>query len=614
MKERIQFLLLYYIFWFTYFICARIIFLIYHIQDVKSLTLELIYGIFKNGVVMDLSMSAYLSVIPFLLVTFSHFFKKSRLESMLYGYTFFFTVILTLVIVIDLEVYNVWKFRLDATPLNYLSSPREAFASASSSPLLQLFVSFLILLAIASYFVYRIISHNLNKWKFTEKIPFIPISFIVTALLVIPIRGGISSQNLKPGSLYFSDNYFVNISTLNSPWYFGYSLLKQFDTKLNPYSFLPRQEISRNLETLYPKGIDSKFSPLINVDEQTNVLVVVVESLTDKVLGMEVEGTQIAPFLNSLRDSSLYFSNMYAAGSHTEEGLVAILNGYPSIPAKSIIYDNKKIEKLPFLTKEFENKSYATSFYYGGNASFLNLKEYLLLADYQNITESGSFPESLQKSAWGVYDGELLDRFISDHKTKSGRPFFGTILTASSHEPFDVPIAFKYEEKTIENKFYNSVSYVDESLKKFISDAKQQWWWKNTLVIVVADHGHRFPKTTTRFDDYKIPMFWTGGAVKKYQKLDILLSQVDISKMILNHYEMDDSDYIWSKNPLLAKQPQWAFFTFNNGFGFIEPTGRLLFDNTGLKVLSVETEGNSKTIELKGKSMQQATYEDFLKK
>jgi phosphoglycerol transferase MdoB-like AlkP superfamily enzyme len=344
------------------------------------------------------------------------------------------------------------------------------------------------------------------------------------------------------------------------------------------------------------------------------VLIVVVESLTDKVLGMEVEGIQITPFLNSLRDSSLYFSNMYAAGSHTEEGLVAILNGYPSIPAKSLIYNNKKIEKLPFLTKEFEKKSYATSFYYGGNASFLNLKEYLLLADYQNITESGSFPESLQKSAWGVYDGELLNRFISDHETKSGRPFFGTILTASSHEPFDVPTTYKYKEKTTENKFYNSVSYVDESLQKFIANAKQQWWWDNTVVIIVADHGHRFPKTNVRFDDYKIPMFWTGGAVKKNQQLDILLSQVDISKMILNHYKINDSNYLWSKNPLLAKQPQWAFFTFNNGFGFVEPTGRLLFDNTGLKVLSVETEGNPETIELKGKSMQQATYEDFLKK
>lgn len=613
MKERIQFLLLYYIFWITYFTCARIVFLTYHIQDVKVLTLEILYGIFKNGLVMDLSAAAYLSVIPFLLVSMSHFFKKSRLESMLYGFTFFLTAILTLIIVIDLEVYNVWKFRLDETPLNYLSSPREAFASASSSPIFKLFVSFLILMAIASYFVYRIISHNLNKWKFTEKFPFIPVALVITTLLIFPIRGGFSGKNLKPGSLYFSDNYFANISTLNSPWYFGYSLLKRFDTKLNPYSFLPRNIIQSNLAQLFPENIETDFPPIAAIDENTNVLLVVVESLTDKVIGKKVEGIEITPFLNSLRDSSVYFSNVYASGSHTEEGLVAILNGFPAVPGKSLIYESKKVEKLPFLTKDFEKESYATSFYYGGNASFLNLKEYLLLADYQNITESGSFPDSLQKSAWGVYDGELFQRFLTDYSTKSGRPFFSTILTASSHEPFQVPTAFKFNENSVENQFYNSVAYVDESLKDFLQNAKLQWWWKNTVVIIVADHGHRFPKGKSRFDDYKIPMFWTGGAIKKNQRFDAVVSQVDISKMLLSHFQLDGSAYVWAKNPLVATQPTWAFFTFNNGFGLVEPNGNLLFDNTGLKVLNVNGKKPKELIE-RGKTLQQATYEDYLKK
>ncbi|MDP5120230.1 MAG: LTA synthase family protein [Spirosomaceae bacterium] len=613
MKERIQFLLLYYIFWLTYFICARIIFLAYHIQDVKQLTLEMLYGIFKNGVVMDLSAAAYLSVIPFLLVCFSHFYKKSRLESILYSFTFFMTGILTLIIVIDLEVYNVWKFRLDQTPLNYLSSPKEAFASASASPIFQLFISFLLLMAIASYFVYRIISHNLNKWKFTKKLPFIPIALAITVLLIIPIRGGLSGKTLKPGNLYFSDNYFVNISTLNSPWYFAYSLVKQFDTKLNPYSFLPKKVIDKNLSELFPKKSNTKSTPIATVNDQTNVLIVIVESLTEKALGKKVDGIEITPFLNSLRDSSVYFSNMYAAGSHTEEGLVAILNGFPSIPGKSLIYEEKKVAKLPFLTKDFDRNSFATSFYYGGDASFLNLKNYLLTADYQNITEVGSFPDSLQKSSWGVFDGELLNRFITDYRTKSGRPFFSTILTASSHEPFKVPGKFRFTENSVENQFYNSLAYVDESLKSFISNAQKQWWWKNTVVIIVADHGHRFPKAASRFDDYKIPMFWTGGAVTKFQKNNDLLSQIDISTMILKHFNFNHSTYVWSKNPLLDKQPKWAFFTFNNGFGYVEPSGEILFDNTGLKVLSVSGK-NKMTLEQRGKTLQQTTYEDYLRK
>lgn len=610
MKERLQFLLLYYIFWLTYFVCARIIFLAYHIQDAKHLTLELLYGVFKNGIVMDLSMSAFLSVIPFVLVAGSHFIKKSRLESLLYSYTLLLVFILTLLIVIDLEVFNVWKFRLDETPLNYLSSPKEAFASAKSSPIFQLFLSYLILLAIASYFVYRIISHNLNKWKFIEKVPFIPIVIGVILLLIIPIRGGLFNKILTPGKLYFSENYFANIATINSPWYFTYSLLKKFDNRLNPYSYLPRNEIKKNLTQLYPTPAGSS-KPLITVNKNTNVLFVVVESLTDKVIGKEVNGHYITPFLNSLRDSSLYFSNVYASGSHTEEGIVALLNGYPSTPANSVIYENNKVATLPFLPKDFAKNNYATSFYYGGDASFLNLKQYVLTADFQRIIESTSFPDSLQKSIWGVYDEELFDRFLSDNKVQSGKPFFSTLLTVSSHEPFDVPASTEFPDKDSEMKFYNAMNYVDRKIGDFIAESKKQWWWKNTLVIVIADHGHRFPKSDQRFDDYKIPMFWTGGAVENYQKKPLLISQTDVPKILLSQFNIDGSAYKWSKNPLNIPQPAWAFFTFNNGFGYIEPNGKLLFDNTGQKILFNTFEKNSSALD-KAKTLQQSTYKDFI--
>ncbi len=611
MKERLQFLMLYYIFWLTYFVCARTIFLAYHIQDAKVLTLELLYGIYANGILMDISASAYLSVVPFALVAVSHFIKKSRLESLLYGYTLFFVFVLTLLIVIDLEVFNVWKFRLDETPLNYLVSPREAFASAKSSPLFQLFLSYLILLAIASYFVYRIISNNLNEWKFIAKLPFIPIVGVITFLLVIPMRGGVSKPTLTPGKLYFSDNYFANLSTLNSPWYFTYSLLKNFDDKLNPYSYLPRNELNRHLRKLYPRT-KGTFSKVAEVSEKTNVLFIVVESLTEKVIGKTVNGQSVTPFLNALRDSSVYFSNVYAAGSHTEEGIVALLNGYMSTPTNSVIYENEKVASLPFLSKDFGQQNYATSFYYGGDASFLNLKQYILTADFQRIVESTSFPDSLQKSIWGVYDEELFNQFLLDNQTQTSKPFFSTILTVSSHEPFDVPASSSFPDLTTEMKFYNAVNYVDQKIGNFLAASKKQWWWENTLVVIIADHGHRFPKSEQRFDDYRIPMFWTGGVVQKFEKKSQIISQTDVPKLVLNHYGLDDSAYNWSKNPLDVSQPDWAFFTFNNGFGYVEPFGKLLFDNTGQRLLFSSFK-NSRDVTLnKAKALQQATYNDYI--
>ena len=178
MKERLQFLLIYFCFWVIYFLSARVIFLSYHIEDTKLLTLETVWGIFYNGIRMDFSMSGYLSTIPFVLVIISNFIKKSRLENWIFSYTFIAVFFITLLVVIDLQVYNTWGYRIDATPLHYLKSPREAWASVSSSPLFQLFISFIILLIIASYIVYRIITRNIDNWNHIENLPFIPVAVL----------------------------------------------------------------------------------------------------------------------------------------------------------------------------------------------------------------------------------------------------------------------------------------------------------------------------------------------------------------------------------------------------------------------------------------------------
>jgi phosphoglycerol transferase MdoB-like AlkP superfamily enzyme len=80
-------------------------------------------------------------------------------------------------------------------------------------------------------------------------------------------------------------------------------------------------------------------------------------------------------------------------------------------------------------------------------------------------------------------------------------------------------------------KFLNSLHYTDEVLGLFIENCKKQSWWKNTVIIITADHGIRFPVTGRVVNDFKIPMLWLGGPVKKKAGLVInkLASQIDLS-------------------------------------------------------------------------------------
>src|SRR5690606_30056871 len=99
MRERLRFLLLYYGFCVVFFVMARVIFLAYHIQHSRSLTLEEVYGIFRHGIRMDLAMAAYYSLLPFLWVTFSNFIDKGVFQNTFFSYTFILLTLTNLIVV-----------------------------------------------------------------------------------------------------------------------------------------------------------------------------------------------------------------------------------------------------------------------------------------------------------------------------------------------------------------------------------------------------------------------------------------------------------------------------------------------------------------------------------
>jgi phosphoglycerol transferase MdoB-like AlkP superfamily enzyme len=613
MRERIQFLFIYFGFWVIYFLSARVIFLTYHLDHTKLLTLETLAGIFWNGIRMDMSMAGYLSLLPFLWISFSNFIKKSVFEATLFSYTLILVFIVTLIVVVDLEVYNVWDYRLDATPLRYLNTPREAWASVKSSPVLRLSMSYIILMLIASYFVYRIIANKINSWNFTKKWRFIPWALLLTVSLIIPIRGGTGIAPMNQSTVYFSDNNFANIAAVNACWNFFSSLVNKTYNKVNPYDYLPKEEIERATSELF-KEAGKPLTLLKNPERKPNVLIIIWESFTEKVVNRLQDGKEITPNFNRLKEEGIYFSNTYASGDRTDKGLVAVLSGYPAQPTQSIITEPKKTQKLPVLTKDFQANGYRSEFYYGGETEFANIKSYLFTADFEKIVDLKDFPSELFVTKWGVHDENIFTRFLEDHISKRKDPFFSTLLTISSHEPFDVPLdTLIFNGETEEIKYLNSLYYTDRELGRFIDEAKKQSWWDNTLVIIVGDHGHRLPETGNKSDNFRIPLLWTGGAVAKSYTVKNIVSQTSIAKSLLESLSFDARNYTWSRNIFRIKEKEWAYFSFNDGFGYLEPNKILLFDNIGKRKIDVKGDLTEKELRF-GKALQQKTFQDYLDK
>ena len=602
-------MLIYFAFWTIFFLVARIIFLSYHIEDSKNLTLETVFGIFYHGIRMDLSMAGYLSLFPFLWVTFSNFIKKSIFQNTIFTYTLICVYAVTLIIIVDLEVYNIWSFRLDATPLNYLKSPNEAWASIKSSPVIPLFISLVLLLIVSSYIVYRILANKIYDWKFIKNFPFIIYGLLLAGILIIPIRGGLGIAPMNHSSVYFSKINFANISAINAPWNFFSSIIHNSSNKVNPFTYLPKDVLSETVSDLYKNQLPRNYVLKSNI-KKNNVLIIIWESFTKKAMDKSHNGVEITPNFNKLKNEGIYFSNFYAMGDRTDKAITSILSGYPTQPTESIIKFPTKTASLPVLTKDFEKNGYSTQFYYGGDTEFANIKSYLFNANFDKIVDMNDFPEDLSTSKWGVHDEYLFDKFIDEHKTTTNKPFFSTLLTLSSHEPFETTHEHKIKGETTLDLYLNSLNYTDECLNNFLEKAKKEPWWDNTLVIILADHGHKLPETGNRIDDFKIPMVWTGGAIKRNFNYDKIGSQVDLASTLLGQLKIDSKAYEWSKDLFKTNTKQWAFFVFNNGFGYIKPNINILFDNVG-KIPMLNSTVSKKDLN-EGKALQQKSFQDFL--
>ena len=88
-----------------------------------------------------------------------------------------------------------------------------------------------------------------------------------------------------------------------------------------------------------------------------------------------------------------------------------------------------------------------------------------------------------------MHDHIVLNRFF-ENLQKEQQPFFATLFTLSSHEPYDVPMAPRFKGNDETTLFKNSVAYTDSTIGVFINRLKKDPLWQNTLIVFVADHGH----------------------------------------------------------------------------------------------------------------------------
>ncbi|MDQ6761009.1 MAG: sulfatase-like hydrolase/transferase [Bacteroidota bacterium] len=611
MKKYIKYLV-YFGFWLFYFIVTRVLFLIYHHPLTSGLTGGEIVNSFLYGIRMDASFTAYICIFPFFTLLIQSFFTNLKIKKIIRIYTIAIIVILSFITTTDLELYTAWGYRMDATPLQYFKSPEEMGGTVLSAPLFSLLIIF-ILLTVFFIWLYRIIIDIFFTQPSPKENIFLRagIALFLLVFLFVPIRGGIQKIPINQSDAYFSPNLFADHAAINLPWNVVHSILNR-NSQQNPFDYFSIEKSQRLVDSLYNTG-PLRIPSILSI-KKPNVIFIILESYTAKLVGCLGGEPGVTPNIDKIASEGLLFTNIYAAGDRSEKGQVAVLSGYPNQAITSIIKTPTKTQHLPSINKSLEKEGYHTSYTYGGELEFANIKSYLLNVGFKTLVSKYSFEPSERNTSWGVHDHIVLNRFFQNIN-KEQQPFFATIFTLSSHEPYDVPMSPRFKGNDETTLFKNSVAYTDSCVGNFINKLKKDTLWKNTLVVLVADHGHPLPghDPNDRPSKFHIPLIFTGGALTLKGINKNIGSQTDIATTVLHQLGLPANDFKWGKDLLDSSARQFAFYSFNNGFGFVNQTGTVTIDNVSKKIIYKDGSIDSSSIN-PGKAYMQASYEDFLRR
>jgi phosphoglycerol transferase MdoB-like AlkP superfamily enzyme len=351
-----------------------------------------------------------------------------------------------------------------------------------------------------------------------------------------------------------------------------------------------------------------------------NVCIVILESWSADLIESLGGYSGVTPNFEKLISEGYLFTHIKPAGHVSDQGVPAVLSGYPALPIGSAINQPERQVDLANINNQFSAAGYYSSFFFGGQLIYGNIKTYIFRNGFNRVTEQQDLPSSIPSGKLGIHDSIMLSVW-HDSLNAYKQPFFSSLFTQSTHAPFDAPQAKVITWGDGYVPYLNSAVYADRQLGAFFEAAKKEPWYDNTIFILVADHSHGTPKDYS-YDSpefYHIPLLIYGGALKEEfrgVKNDRLASQTDIASTLLHQLGYSSAPYRWSKNLMNPYSQQFAFYTFDEGFGFVDTSGTIIWN----KKFPSESRNMGKTPEdkdllyKKGAAMLQVLMNDFLSK
>jgi phosphoglycerol transferase MdoB-like AlkP superfamily enzyme len=502
-------ILLVYVFYFI----ARLLFFIYNKDLIKIDGIADFFTLYYHGLAFDTTAVLYLNGLFILLSIFPFVINTKRSYQKVLFYVYFIPNLIGFATnFIDFIYYRFNFGRSTIAALDSLKNESNK-GLLFYNFLIHYWHVFLLVILLSYLWIYLYKKVKVTEIKQFPTIKYFGasvIGFLVIATLIVGGIRGDFKKSTRPINLLDASRYVKNPAqadlVLNTP----FALIRtMFSNNFKKVNFVDKATIDSLIVPYKQYKNNPKTKP--------NIVILILESNGKEYFGSFNKHMKIpnykgyTPFVDSLAQHSLIFTNSYSNGYKSIHAMSSILAGIPSFKDAftSSPYPKQKTESL---VSTLESEGYATSFFHGapnGSMGFLGYSNILGINNYYGKNEYNNDADF--DGVWGIWD-EPFFQYFNKTISKNKQPFMATLFSVSSHEPYKVPEKYngKFPEGNV--NIHKTIGYTDFALRQFFNAAAKEPWFKNTIFVLVGDHGN-----TIYYDEYKKEMNKNAVAMMIYK-------------------------------------------------------------------------------------------------
>lgn len=488
---------------------------------------------------------------------------------------------------VDVPFFSYFFNRLNAVPMNEIDSMGLVLSMIFSDPLYLL--AFLAFLAFAVGYVF------LMRWVFRKVLRdhldtslsmtgSVLASVLLIGLVFIGMRGRLSKKSpIRVGTAYFCNNGFLNQLGLNPVFTFVKSFEEMSRAENQPLALTTPEKALAVYQAERDLPMDSTLIPAelsLPLPQGTNVILVLMESMTVDKTGLFYPEQSLTPCLDSLMRQGLVFDECYSAGIHTYNGIYSTLYAHPALLSRHTM----KHTQLPVmcgLPQQLHDAGYHNVFFMTHDEDYDNMRGFLMANGFDEVLGQSRYPSHEIVGTWGVPDHVLFEKTVAHCSDLAAQgPFFATVMTCSDHTPYIIPegidIPFKNNELS-----KRIVEYADWSIGHFMELASHQPWFANTLFVFVADHGAARPFAyDVSLPYHHIPLLFYHPKNIKPCRTDRLALQIDVAPTLMGMLPYKAENHALGLD-VLRQRRHYAYFSSDDKISVLDGEYLYLYRTAG---------------------------------